>query len=148
MQLGSGGRCNLWPKPLEMALFSGCDKWYSYCIITSNSCSHILLNSWEKPLQLSLVFTTTHERASALQFYGIFDCFSEWNYGNETIDEKFVSESLRKRKNVRRHEAKLVSIFPMNILWRETNLLPALSAFWGRVYSGEKSEVLYLLCLK
>ena len=34
-------------------------------------------------------------------------------------------------------EAKLVSIFPTKVS-RETNLYPALSAFWGQVYSGEK----------
>ena len=52
MQLGVWGRCKLWLKQhsnllkaLEMALFFVCDKWYSYCIITSNSCSNILLNS-------------------------------------------------------------------------------------------------------
>lgn len=28
-----------------------CDKWYSFCINTSNSRSHIMLNSWENALQ-------------------------------------------------------------------------------------------------
>ena len=75
IQLGVLGCCKLWLKqhsdllkPLEMALFFSCDEWYSYCIITSNSCSHILLN--------------------------IFDCFSKKNYGNDTIDEKFVGKNL------------------------------------------------------
>ena len=42
MQLGVWGRCELWLKlhldllkPLEMALFFGCDKFYSYCITTT-----------------------------------------------------------------------------------------------------------------
>ena len=35
-------------KPLEMALFFSCDKWYSYCIITSNFCSHMLLKQLRK----------------------------------------------------------------------------------------------------
>ena len=84
MQLGVWGHCKLWLKQhsnllkaLEMALFFVCDKWYSYCIITSNSCSNILLNSWENPLQSFLLFTTPCGRASALQHYAIFDCFSE-----------------------------------------------------------------------
>ena len=51
------------------------------------------------------------------------------------------------RKNVR-HEGKLVSIFPTNFLLREINSSPAPPGFLGRVCSGEKSEVLYLLCLK
>ena len=46
------------------------------------------------------------------------------------------------------HEAKLVSIFPTNFLLQGTNSSPALPAFWGWVCSGEKSEVLYLICLK
>ena len=46
------------------------------------------------------------------------------------------------------HEAKLVPIFPMNFLSQETNLSPALPAFWEWACSGEKSKVLYLLCLK
>ena len=84
MQLGVWGHCKLWLKqhsnllkPLEMALFFGCDKWYSYCIITSNSCSNILLNSWEDPLQSFLLFTTPCGQTSALQHYAIFDCFLE-----------------------------------------------------------------------
>ena len=51
------------------------------------------------------------------------------------------------RTNVR-HEAKVVSVFPTNFLSRETNSSPTLPAFWEWVCSGEKSEVLYLLCLK
>ena len=50
-------------------------------------------------------------------------------------------------KNVS-HEAKLVSIFPTNFLSGETNSSPALPASWEWVCLGEKSEVLYLLCLK
>ena len=80
--LGSGGRCKLWlkqpsklPKPLEMALFFGRNKRYSYCIIISNSYFHILLNSWENPLQSSLLFTMPRGCASPLQHYAIFDCF-------------------------------------------------------------------------
>ena len=52
MQLGVWGRCKLWLKqysnllkPPEMVLFFGCDTCYSYCVITSKSCPHILLNS-------------------------------------------------------------------------------------------------------
>ena len=51
MQQGVWGCCKLWLKqfsnllkPLEMVLFFGCDKWYSCCIIASNSCSHTILN--------------------------------------------------------------------------------------------------------
>ena len=50
-------------------------------------------------------------------------------------------------KNIR-HEAKLVLISPTNFLSQETNTYPAILAFWGGVCSGEKSDVLYLLCLK
>ena len=41
------------------------------------------------------------------------------------------------------HEAKLVSIFPMNFFLKRKNLFPAFPAFWGQVYSGEKLKVLY-----
>ena len=51
-------------------------------------------------------------------------------------------------KNVRHHEAKLVSVFPINFLLLETNSSPALPAFWGPACLGAKSEVLYLLCLQ
>ena len=46
------------------------------------------------------------------------------------------------------HEAKLVSIFLTNFLVQETNSSPVLLAFWEWVCSGEKSEMLYLLCLE
>ena len=102
IQLGVWGEhCILWLKqysdllkPLEMTLSSGCDKYYSYCIITSNSCSHMLLSSWGNPLQSALLFTTPLGHASAMQLYAIFDCFSEKNYGNKTIGAKIVCENL------------------------------------------------------
>ena len=45
------------------------------------------------------------------------------------------------------HEAKLASGFPTNFLLRETNLSPALPAFWEWVSLGEKLGVRYL-CFK
>ena len=116
---GSGGHCKLWLnqhsnrlKPLYMALFFGCDKWYSYCIITSNPCSHILLKSWENPIQSSLLFTRLHWHVSTLQHHTTFDWFSYQNYVSQTIGAKF-SENLLKYE---RHAAKLAPIFPTNVL--------------------------------
>ena len=47
---GSGGSCKLWlkqhsnlRKTLEVALFFVCDKWYNYCIVTSNIKDSILI---------------------------------------------------------------------------------------------------------
>ena len=78
-----------------MTLFFGCDKLYSYCIIASNSSiSHILLSNWKNRLQLSQVFTVPQGYVSVLQHFAIFDCFSEKNYGNQTIDEEFICENL------------------------------------------------------
>ena len=148
---GSVGCCKLWVKyhsnllkPLEMVLFVGYDKLYSYCIVTSNFCCHILLNSWENLLQSSLLFTKLHWCALALQHYAIFDYFQ-----NEIVVTKlYMKSSLTSIccKNVH-HEARLVSIFPGNFESHEINSSSGLAGLWGQVCSGDKLKVLYLLCL-
>ena len=71
-------KCSWWSRgTVALVLFFGCDKWYSYCTITSNSCSYILLNSCKNPLPSSLIFTMPRGHASALQQYAILYCFSE-----------------------------------------------------------------------
>ena len=110
-----------------MALLCSCDQWYSYCIIISNSCFYILLNSWENPFQLSLLFAMPFRRASTLQHHAIF-VFQN----NMTVTILSMVSLLAKicSKN-KCYEATLVSIFPMNFLSWETNLFPALPAFRG-----------------
>ena len=90
MQLGVWGHCKLWLKQhsnllksLEIALFFGSNKWYSYCVITSNSCSHILLNSWKNPLQSSLLFTMPSTSWSCINV----------NFPNKHIVRKLLRET-------------------------------------------------------
>ena len=69
MQQGVWRYCNLWLKQhsnlLKMHYFFGCDKWCSYCFITPNSSSHILLNSSKNPVVSAFHHAQWH--ASTLQ---------------------------------------------------------------------------------
>ena len=128
-------------KPLEMALSFGSDKWYSYCIITTNSCFHILLNNLENPLH-RLYFSPcagVHRHCNIMPSLIVFQ---------NKIVVRIYRWKFRCWKFAVKTCFKLVSIFPANFSSRETNSSPALLAFLGQVYLGEESEVLYLLCLK
>ena len=127
-----------------MVLFVGYDKWYSYCIVTSNSCCHILLNSWEifsNHLCFSPSCTGVHWHCNTIPSLIIFQ--------NKIVVTKLYMKTSSTSiccKNVH-HEARLVSIFPGNSESCEINSSPGLAGFWGRVCLGDKLKVLYLLCL-
>ena len=146
---GSEGRYKLCLKqhsnlltPLEMALLFGCDKWYSYCIIKSNFCFHILVNSWENPRQscFSPCRAGVHRHCNTmLSLIGFHNKITVTKLSMKSSSAKICPQNVRP-------EAKLVPIFPTNFSSRKTNPSPALPAFWGRVCSGEKSKY-YICCV-
>ena len=111
----------------------------NYCLVLISGIVTVLLHPSPSPTYFLTARKIQHNNLCLLPH--LPGCALVTKLSVQSSSAKIYSKSVR-------HKAKLVSLISTNFLSRETNSSLALPAFWGRVFSGEKSRIAYLLCLK